>query len=140
MKIGELAARLGINPRTLRYYERIGLLPEPGRTSSGYREYTESDLDRVTFIKTAQRLGMALDEIGEILALRHRGERPCGYVRDVLHHQVAEIDARIAELNRLRNSLMELDEFADRLEPTSSGCKIIDHARRMEAAREESDS
>lgn len=129
MQIGELADRLGVNPRTIRYYERIGLLPEPERTASGYRVYSDTDVERVTFIKTAQRLGMALDEIREILDLRHRGERPCAYVRDVLRRHVADIDARIAELQDLRTSLTELDQIADRLTPRSSGCKIIEHVR-----------
>src|SRR3546814_457103 len=82
MRIGELAARLAINTKTIRYYEGIGLLPPPDRTASGYRAYDEDDVERLTFIKTAQRLGITLDEIREILAFRERGERPCEYVRD----------------------------------------------------------
>lgn len=81
MRIGELAARLGLNTRTIRYYESIALLPEPERTASGYRTYDEADVERLAFIKSAQRLGLALDEIREVLALRERGVTPCGYVR-----------------------------------------------------------
>src|SRR5690606_16567547 len=73
MRIGELAERLGVNPKTIRYYESIGLLSPPERTPAGYRIYGEDALERLTFIKTAQRLGITLDETREILALRDRG-------------------------------------------------------------------
>ncbi len=76
MRIGELGERLGVNTKTIRYYESIGLVPEPERTSSGYRIYSEADVERLVFIKSAQRLGLALDEVREILALRERGRRP----------------------------------------------------------------
>ncbi len=130
MRIGELAGQLGLNPKTIRYYEDIGLLPEPERTPSGYRVYGDDDVERLTFIKTAQRLGMALDEVGEILALRDRGEQPCGYVRAVLRRQVAELDQRMAELAALRHQLVALDEAADRLPDAGPGrCRLIDHVR-----------
>jgi DNA-binding transcriptional MerR regulator len=104
MRIGEVADRLGLNPRTIRYYEAIGLLPEPERTASGYRVYDESTEDVLVFIKSAQCLGITLDEVREILAFRERGEEPCAYVRAVLRREVAEIDRRIDELQQLRRS------------------------------------
>lgn len=132
MRIGQLADQLGLNPKTIRYYESIGLLADPGRTPSGYRIYSDDDLERLTFIKTAQRLGITLDEIREILALRDHNQRPCDYVRDVLHRQVDDIDERIAELRALRRQLVHLDEIADDLPDTGpSGCKLIDHARQQ---------
>lgn len=136
MRIGELADQLGLNPKTIRYYESIGLLPEPKRTSSGYRDYDERAGELLTFIKTAQRLGISLDEIREILALRERGEQPCGYVRGVLRRQVDEIDERIAELRHLRKELVTLDQVADQLpdaEPVR--CRLIEHARELDVAR-----
>jgi len=90
MRIGELAGRIGVNPKTVRYYEGIGLLPAPEREPSGYRDYDDQDVDRLRFIRTAQRLGLSLSEISEILAFRRRSERPCGYVLEVLDRQVAE--------------------------------------------------
>ncbi|MGH9215344.1 MAG: heavy metal-responsive transcriptional regulator [Acidimicrobiales bacterium] len=135
MQIGELAGRLGLNPKTIRYYEGIGLLAAPDRTASGYRRYDEDALERLTFIKTAQRLGLSLDEIREILALRDGGQRPCAYVRDVLRRQVTEIDERIAELTSLRDDLVALDTLADRLPEAGPGrCRIIDHVRVSETA------
>lgn len=136
MRIGELANELGLNPKTIRYYEGIGLLPEPERTASGYRDYDEHAADLLTFIKTAQRLGITLDEIGEILALRERGEQPCGYVREVLRRQVIEIDERIVELGQLRRELVALDEVADRLpDPGPGQCPLIEHVRQQDGAR-----
>lgn len=131
MRIGELADRLGVNPKTIRYYEDIGLLAAPARTPSGYRTYADETVERVTFIKTAQRLGISLDEIREILALRDRGEPPCGYVRDVLRRQVADINLRMAELRALRDELVALDGIADRLPQAEAGrCRIIEHTRK----------
>ena len=132
MRIGQLADELGINPKTLRFYESVGVLPEPARTTTGYRQYGRADAERVTFVKTAQRLGMSLDEIREILAFRDRGEPPCDYVRTVLHRQVAEIDERLAELVQLREQLAVLQSEAEQLAATHDGacyCGIIEHAR-----------
>lgn len=135
MRIGELAGRLDINPKTIRYYEGIGLLPDPERTGAGYRVYGEDDVERVTFIKTAQRLGITLDEIREILAFRESGERPCGYVREVLGRHVTEIGQRIVELGALRDELVALEAIADELPPAESGmCQLIDHVRKQRPA------
>ncbi len=137
MRIGELADQLGLNPKTIRYYEGIGLLPEPERTPSGYRDYDDRAADQLTFIKTAQRLGITLDEIREILALRELGEQPCAYVRDVLRRQVNEIDDRIAEFRQLRKELVTLDEMAERLpDPGPGRCRLIEHAREQGSAHD----
>lgn len=131
MRIGELAGRLGVNPKTIRYYESIGLLPEPERTPSGYRDYEEDAADRMRFIRTTQRLGVTLDEVKEILGFRERGEEPCTYVRGVLDAQVSIIDRRIAELEELRDQLVELAVDADNLPPAAAGvtCQLIEHVR-----------
>lgn len=137
MRIGELANQLGLNPRTIRYYESIGLLPEPARTPSGYRDYDERAGELLTFIRTAQGLGITLDEIREILAVRDRGQQPCSYVRDLLRQQVDDIDERIAELGRLRNELVTLDAIADQLpDPGPSQCRLIEHVRQIQPASE----
>lgn len=134
MRIGELGQQVGVNPKTIRYYEQIGLLPEPTRLPSGYRSYTDDDVGRLVFIKTAQRLGITLDEIGEILALRDGGRRPCAYVRGVLRREVAELDQRIRELRRLRQELVRLDTLADAMaeEAGDAGdaiCPLIEGGR-----------
>jgi DNA-binding transcriptional MerR regulator len=130
MRIGELADQLGINTKTIRYYEQIGLIPPAPRTSGGYREYTDTDADRLTFIRTAQRLGLSLEEVAEILSLRERGERPCAYVRDVIGQQLAGIDKRIAELRGLRAELRQLRDAADSIpEVDGATCRIIEHVK-----------
>lgn len=130
MRIGELAERVGVNPRTIRYYEGIGLLPDPERLPSGYREYTDDDVDRLGFIRTAQRLGLSLSEISEIMGFRERAERPCDYVLGVLDRQVADLDRRMVEMADLRRELTALKEQADQLPADPSCyCVVIEHTR-----------
>ncbi|HEX3541287.1 MAG TPA: heavy metal-responsive transcriptional regulator [Acidimicrobiales bacterium] len=132
MTIGELAQRLGVTTKSIRFYESIGLLPEPQRTPSGYRCYQEGDAERLTFIKTAQRLGLSLDEIKEIIAFRDRGQRPCAYVAEVLHRQVADLDERIREMRRLRDELRRLERNAGTLGQDNAGyCGVIEHANAL---------
>jgi DNA-binding transcriptional MerR regulator len=130
MRIGELAERLGISTKSIRFYESIGLMPDPARTPSGYRDYAQADAERLTFIKTAQRLGLSLDEISEIIAFRDRGQQPCGYVADVLRRQVADLDRRIREMRQLRDELKALGaKAAVASEDPNSFCGIIEHVR-----------
>jgi DNA-binding transcriptional MerR regulator len=132
MWIGQLADRLGINSKTIRYYEEIRLIPPARRTAAGYRDYDDVDVSRLSFIKTAQRLGLSLEEISEILALRERGDAPCAYVREAISQQLRSIDKRIVELKALRRELRHLDAAADALpEAEGATCRIIEH---MEAA------
>lgn len=130
MRIGELADSLGINPRTIRFYESKGLLPEPDRTPSGYRTYDSQGAERLTFIKTAQRIGLSLDEISEIIGLRDRGQQPCGYVMKLIHRQVSELDRQIAEMGRLREALTRIEaETAAHADPDANYCCLIEHVR-----------
>ena len=80
MRIGEVAERCGVNTTTIRYYETAGLLPEPDRTPSGYRDYDDATVARLGFIRAAQTIGLHLGEIREVLALRERGEAACPHV------------------------------------------------------------
>src|SRR4051794_37031933 len=108
MTIGELARQANVNPRTLRYYERIGLLVPSARTDAGYRLYTERDAARLAFIRRAQVLGLSLTEITEIIAIREAGSAPCRHVRAVAQAKVGTIDAHIAALQALREDLVQL--------------------------------
>jgi DNA-binding transcriptional MerR regulator len=128
MRIGELAEGLGVTTKTIRYYESIGLLPQPARTPSGYREYAETDAERITFVKTAQRLGLTLDEIAEIIAFRDRGEQPCSYVAGLLRRQVRLLDARIREMRALRDELRDLEAHASTVGVENGAyCGVIEH-------------
>ena len=130
MRIGELADRLGVTTKSIRFYESIGLLPDPARTASGYRDYAEADAERLTFIKTAQRLGLSLDEIREIIAFRDRGQQPCAYVAEVLHREVTELDRRIREMRQLREELKGLQAKAALGGRDRGGyCAVIEHVR-----------
>lgn len=128
MQIGQLADRFGLNTKTIRYYESIGLLPEPERSGGGYRLYAETDAERLAFIRTAQRLGLTLEDIREILAFREQGRAPCGYVTDLLQRHARELDQRIAEMQGLRD---ELDQLVARAENLPDGaatyCRVIEH-------------
>jgi DNA-binding transcriptional MerR regulator len=104
-KIGEFAQRLGINAKTVRYYEELGLLAAPQRNASGYRLYTLADEDRLRFVLGAKALGLSLAEIGEIVAAWAGGSQPCGHVSRLLSQKLQELDHRIAELTRFRDDL-----------------------------------
>jgi DNA-binding transcriptional MerR regulator len=103
--VGQLAARAGVRADTIRYYERAGLLPEPSRTDGDHRRYGPADLDRMLFIRGAQRLGLRLAEIRELLVVRETGVCPCGPAEVLLREHVAEIDREIARLAALRAEL-----------------------------------
>ena len=100
MRIGELARQSGVPATALRYYEHLGLLPEPGRTESGYRVYGEEAVDRLAFIRAAQAVGLTLAEVRQVLGVRDAGEAPCRVVIDLIDHRHVEVKARIAELRR----------------------------------------
>jgi len=128
MLIGELADRVGVNPKTIRYYESIGLLPKPPRTDAGYRDYGPDDVERLAFVRRATELDLQLDEVAEILAFRDRGERPCDYVLDVAREHIDELDQRIAEMRRARRELRALLEHAsDPLDGEACYCHLIEH-------------
>lgn len=101
----ELARLATTSPDTLRYYERVGLLPRPPRTPSGYRLYDPSVAERVAFIKKAQALGLVLEEIRDVLRIAAEGTPPCEHVRGALHRRLQDVDARISEPESLRATL-----------------------------------
>ena len=108
MRTGEVAAKAGVNVQTLRYYERRGLLPEPSRQESGYRDYEPVAVRTVRFIKRAQELGFALGEAETLLALAAGGPENCDAARALAEDKVAELDRRIADLRAMRDSLQRL--------------------------------
>lgn len=132
MRIGEVAERSGVNPTTIRYYEDIGLVPEPERTASGYRDYEDAAVARLSFIRAAQSIGLSLGEIKEVLALRERGDTPCAHVVAVIEQHAVELAERIAALEQMRRELVELAEQARRHPPhvDSEFCHIIESAQR----------
>jgi DNA-binding transcriptional MerR regulator len=108
LRIGELAAELGLNPKTIRYYEVIGLLPIPARTATGYRLYGTADRERLRFIVKAKAIGFTLREIGEILTLRDSGTEPCPHLGLLLDRKLAAVDAQLRLLGDLHAELQAL--------------------------------
>ncbi len=113
MRTSELAGRAGVNGETLRYYERRGLLDEPPRTSGGYRDYPDAAVELLRFIKRAQELGFGLDEVEELLHLDSGGPEGCDTARALAEARKADLEARIADLQRMRDSLAELVATCD---------------------------
>ena len=118
LKVSELADRAGVSADTVRYYEKEGLLPEPGRTHAGYRQYDLDAIERLHFIRGAQTLGLKLGDIKELLAIRDRGACPCGHTQQLLEQRVSEIDAEIRELKTLKRQLQSMETLQC---PTESG-------------------
>lgn len=130
MKIGELAARAGVNIQTVRYYERRRLLRAPGRTRGGYREYDEPDLLRLRFVLRAKELGFTLSEIAELLALRVDPGRSAEDVRTTALDKIAQTERKIRDLERIRAALRRLVTSCEAHGPVAE-CALI-HA--IEAA------
>lgn len=127
LRIGELAAELGLNPKTIRYYEQIGLLPIPPRTEAGYRLYGAADQDRLRFIRKARAVGLTLDEIGEVLALRREGRRPCEHVLSLLDAKLAAVDEQLGALTEFRQELVGLRaEAAETMSTDACVCGVIE--------------
>lgn len=108
MRVSELAEAVGLTPDTIRYYERAGLLAPPARTAAGYRQFDQSAVDRIRFIQGAQRLGLTLDDIRNLLAVRDTGACPCEPAADLLARRLAELDAEMARLAALRAEMVAM--------------------------------
>lgn len=127
MRIGELASQAGVTTKTLRYYERIGVLSPPSRSRSGYRDYRPDALDRLGFIRAGQAVGLSLGEIRQVVALRDHGETPCDHVYRLLQRRTTELDERIGELQALRRDLQALAKRARRLDPADCDPRGVCH-------------
>ena len=117
MRIGELAQEIGVNTKTIRYYEDIGVLPPPDRAPNGYRDYGGEAVGRLRFVRDAQATGLTLTEIASILDLRGQGEATCHHVLDLLDQHLEDLDGHIETLHRTRDELLALTERAKRLDP-----------------------
>jgi DNA-binding transcriptional MerR regulator len=104
VKIGELAKKAGTNPSTVRYYEDAGLMPLPERTDSGYREYDESDLSRITLILQARNLGFNIQETRVIVSATESDD-PCPEVAEIVERRISQIDNRIADMQGQKREL-----------------------------------
>ena len=105
MKISEAAASSGCHLETIRYYERVGLMPKPHRTASGYREYRDDEVDRLRFINRSRDLGFSLDEIRSLLRLDSDRTLSCSEIDAIAREHLADIRGKIRELNRIAREL-----------------------------------
>jgi len=121
----ELAARGGVNLETIRYYERVGVLPKPPRSRSGYRQFSTESVRRVRFIKRAQELGFSLKEIKELLALRLAQNSTRADVRQHAEAKIADIEQKVQQLRAMKKALLNLTEACSGNGPASN-CPILE--------------
>jgi MerR family transcriptional regulator, Zn(II)-responsive regulator of zntA len=126
-QVGEVSRRLDLNPQTLYFYERIGLIPPPQRTEAGYRLFSQQDVDRLAFITRAKALGLSLDEIKDVLALKDGRSLTCQAVYERLNKKVREIEETMRQLQALHDELTPLVEqcYAN-LQTTDRECVVLD--------------
>lgn len=108
MNIGQAAKKTGLSAKMIRYYESIDLLPVAGRTDSGYRQYSQQDLHRLTFIKRSRDLGFSLAEVSQLLALWQDRQRASADVKALAAGHISALERKISELSGLRDTLKEL--------------------------------
>lgn len=111
MKIQELSQKTGVSAKTIRYYEEIGLLPDPARGKNNYRQYDVHDVERLRLVAGARRLDLSLEEIREVLDLRDRREAPCRVLLDRLERKAEEIAERIRNLEQMECHLRDLHDL-----------------------------
>src|SRR6516165_3864629 len=125
LTIGQVAKRAGIGVETVRFYEREGLLEEPRRRPSGYRQFDEGIVARMRFIRRAKELGFTLHEIKELLSLKLDPSTTCSDVKKRAEAKIADIEAKIDSLARMRQALVKLTK-ACKGQGTTSACPILD--------------
>lgn len=133
LTIGALAKRAGTNVETIRYYERVGLLPPPARTGGNYRAYAPAHLARLSFIRRSRDLGFSIDAVRNLLRLDDEKRRDCGSVGKIARAHLGEVERKIKDLNALRRELRGLMAQCDKGRVES--CRVIealapDQARR----------
>ena len=131
MLIGEAARSAGLDPSAIRFYEAEGVIPPPVRSESGYRNYSEVDVDLLRFVRRLRSLELPLTDVSQIVSLWSRGDAPCSSVRESISREAAAINARIEDLVRLRDELRRLEKAADSVGdnwPTSCVCHVVEAA------------
>jgi len=114
LQVGEVSRKLGMNPQTIYFYERIGLIPPPHRTEAGYRLFTQEDIDRLIFINHTKAMGLSLDDIREILTAKENKSPTCQTVYDCLQRKAKAIEETIQQLQILRDELLPLINHCQR--------------------------
>ncbi|WP_163539972.1 Hg(II)-responsive transcriptional regulator [Gracilibacillus sp. YIM 98692] len=127
LQIGEVAKRSQVNKDTIRYYERLGIIPEPKRTHSGYRMYTEEIVERLSFIKRMKELGFTLKEVEKLLGVVDKDESKCSDVIEFSKEKLKDVQVKIRDLQKVEKMLKELHTCCDAPNETDIyKCKIIE--------------
>jgi MerR family mercuric resistance operon transcriptional regulator len=134
MTIGKVARLAGVGVETVRFYQREGLLNEPPRRQSGYRQYEENVVGRLQFIRRAKELGFTLKEIKELLSLRLDPSTTCADVKQRTAEKIADIEAKMRTLQRMKRALVKLTKACVGNGPTSE-CPILESLERGDPQR-----
>lgn len=124
LSIGQVAQRANVNIQTIRYYERVGLIPKAERKESGYRKFSLEDVLRIQFIKHAQAAGFLLKEIKELLAIKVDSDTTCDDVRNLAEKKIMEIDEKIRHMQEMKQTLENLTESCSN--NTTGDCPILE--------------
>jgi DNA-binding transcriptional MerR regulator len=124
MRIGEVATTLEISADTLRYYEKIKLMPKVHRSAGGVRCYSDKDLSRLRFIKRAQKMGFSLQDIAQLLSFREDPQKAKPNVKELAHHKLEDIELHLSELTTLRDELRLLTNLCG---ASTDGCPILEN-------------
>ena len=125
LTIGQLAKKADVNIETVRYYERRGLIPEPPRKESGYRQYSDEMVKRILFIKHAKELGFSLKEINELLTLKLDARTSCSEVKNRAEAKITDIEGKIKTLQRMKKALVKLTKACGGIGPAKE-CPILE--------------
>src|SRR5260370_22296708 len=132
MQIGAIGKRIGLSVDAIRFYERNALLPRPPRTEGGFRQYDESDVETLGFIRRVQHLGFTLREIRDLLELRQSRLQPCAPVRRRLEEKLADVQRKLADLQKLEHELrMALRSCDKEMRKRSAHCPIFKETNRL---------
>ena len=127
LKISQLAAQTGLSAHTLRFYEKHGLISASERSEAGYRFYTDADIRRAEFVKTARNIGFSLEDIGQLLSIRlDKQSHSCQEVTDITRHKLEAVNAKISELRVMQKTLERLLESCSGGPESASHCSIIE--------------
>ncbi|VAX31246.1 Transcriptional regulator, MerR family [hydrothermal vent metagenome] len=124
--IGQLAKKTHVKVQTVRYYERRGLIPNPPRRESGYRQFSETDVERIRFIKYAQSIGFTLNEIAEMIALIIEPSATCGDVSKRIDAKLCDVENKIKTLLMMKNTLIDLKKGCKEPDLSSKDCPILE--------------
>lgn len=127
--IKDISKELNLNPKTIRFYEEIGIIPKAKRNESNYRVYTAKDVERIAFVKKARLLGFSIEDIKKIIEIRETGNYPCCTVINILEKQEKELEKRIEEMIEFKTKLTDITKtFKENIKVGEKGqiCGLIE--------------